>query len=36
MLGYSHPHNLGGHNALLEVAYDLWARNGLLSTLPTL
>ena len=27
---------LGGHNALLEAAYDLWARNGLLSPLLTL
>ena len=27
MSNYGHSHNLGGHNALLEVAYDLWARN---------
>ena len=24
---YGHSHNLGGHNALLEAAYDLWAQN---------
>ena len=29
-------YNLGGHNALLEAAYDPWARNELLSPLPTL
>ena len=27
MLDYGHPHNLGGHNALLEAIYDLWAQN---------
>ena len=26
----------GGHNALLDAAYDPWARNGLLSPLPTI
>ena len=36
MSGFFHPHNLGGHNSLLEVAYDPWARNGLLSPLSTL
>ena len=36
MVGYRHPYNLGGHNTLLEAAYDPWARNGLLSSLPTL
>ena len=28
MLDYGHPHNLGGHNVLLEATYDLWAQNG--------
>ena len=36
MSGYWHPHNMGGHNALLEAAYDSWAQNGLLSLFPTL
>ena len=25
MLDYRHPHNLSGHNILLEAAYNLWA-----------
>ena len=25
MSNYGHSHNLDGHNALLEVAYDRWA-----------
>ena len=29
MLDYGHSHNLGGHNALLKVANDLWVRNRL-------
>ena len=36
MSSYWHPHNLSGHNVLLEAAYDPWAQNGLLSPLPTL
>ena len=28
MSNYKHPRNLGGHNILLEGAYDQWARNG--------
>ena len=31
MSDYGHPHNLGGHNALLKVIYDLWARNRFFS-----
>ena len=27
MSNYGHPHNLGGHNVLLEAVYDLWVRN---------
>ena len=27
MSDYGHPHNLGGHNVLLEATYDLGARN---------
>ena len=27
MSDYRHPRNLGGHNVLLEVAYDMWDQN---------
>ena len=27
MSDYGYPHNLDGHNALLNASYDLWTRN---------